>query len=350
MKATAVTKIGYLTDPDESKRGKIGLIDLKEPEMSDYDVKIKVAYCAICGSDPHTAEGAFGTDVPIPLGHETSGVIAALGKNATVKGLKVGDRVAGNFVHFCGTCEACQSGQQNYCTYRFGGQNTGMSEYVIWHESQVYKLPENVSLKEGCILEPLSVAVHAADRISPKVGDRVVIFGGGPIGQLILQVLNLYGATSLTMVEPIADRREQALKFGAKHVIDPINQDVVEEALRITGGLGFDAAVDVSGSPAAVVKLPPVTTRGGVILYGAMYPVNYEMPLNLFDYCYRNELTIKGLFLSPYAFPRSVQLLERIDLAPFIKTVFPLDQVVEAFDAHLTGKQLKVLIRCNDLD
>lgn len=350
MIAAAVTKIGSLTDPDESKRGEVGLIDYPIPELGDYDVQIKVAYCAICGSDPHTAEGAFGTDVPITLGHETSGVITALGKKALVKGLSVGDRVAGNFVHFCGTCYYCQNDQQNFCSGGDRKANTGMSEYVVWHESQVYKLPEGVSLREGCILEPLSVAVHAADKIAPKVGNRVVIFGGGPIGQLTLQVLNLYGATSLTLVEPNALRREQALKFGAKHVIDPIGSNVVDEALRITNGLGFDIAVDVSGAPSAVVNLPQVTSNGGRILYGAMYPTDYEMPINLFKYFYRKEMSFSGLFLSPYTFPRAVQLLERIELAPFIETVFPLDRITEAFDAHLGGKQLKVLIRCNDLD
>ena len=350
MKAAAVTKIGSLTDTDVSKRGKIELIDFPQPELGEHDVKIKVAYCAICGSDPHTAEGAFGPNVPITLGHETSGIIEELGKKATIKGLKVGDRVAGNFLHFCGTCYYCQNSQQNFCVNAGGRPNTGMSEYVIWNENQVYKLPEKVSLREGCILEPLSIAVHAADRISPKVGNRIIIFGGGPIGQLTLQVLNLYGATSLTLVEPIAQRREQALNFGAQYVIDPTSQNVIDEALRITGGLGYDVAVDVSGSPAAVVNLPPVTANGGLILYGAMYPTNYEMPLNLFNYCYRKELTISGLFLSPYTFPRAVQLLERVDLAPLIATVFPLDQIGEAFSAHLSGKQLKVLIRCNNLD
>jgi len=170
MKTAAVTKIGKLNDPDLAKRGKIELIDFPEPELGDFDVKIKVAYCAICGSDPHTADGAFGPDVPIPLGHETSGVIAALGKKATVKGLKVGDRVAGNFLHFCGTCYYCQNTQQHFCTNIGNKPSPGMAEHVVWHESQVFKLPDDISLKAGCILEPLSIAVHAADKISRKWG------------------------------------------------------------------------------------------------------------------------------------------------------------------------------------
>ncbi|MCL2124579.1 MAG: alcohol dehydrogenase catalytic domain-containing protein [Oscillospiraceae bacterium] len=350
MKTAAVTKIGNLRDPDISKRGKIELIDFEPHELGDEDVKIKVAYCAICGSDPHTAEGSFGPHVPQPLGHEISGVIEALGKNATKKGFKIGDHVAGNFLQFCGTCYYCQNGQQNFCRSMPRRQNPGMSDHVMWHESQVYKLPDGVSLRQGCILEPLSVAVRAADKVSAKAGQRIAISGGGPIGQLILQVLRLQGATSLTMIEPIAQRRELATKFGAQYVIDPVAQNVEEEAMRITDGFGFDIVCDVSGAPAAVGALPAITAKGGTLLYGAMYPVGYMMPFDLFTYMYRNELTITGLFLSPYTFPRAVQLIPHIDLAPFIEKAFPLDQVAEAFDVHLSGEYLKVLIRCNDLD
>ena len=350
MKTAAVTKIGNLRDPDESKRGKIELIDIEGNEVGDEDVKIRVAYCAICGSDPHTAEGAFGFDVPQTLGHEISGVVVELGKNATKKGLKVGDYVAGNFVQFCGGCYYCQNEQQHFCECVPPRRNPGMSDNVVWHESQVYKLPDGVSLRQGCMLEPLSVALRASDRVHAKAGSRVAISGGGPIGQLILQVLRLQGATSLTMIEPIEQRRNFAKSFGAQHVIDPVSESVEEEAMRITDGRGFDIVCDVSGAPAAVGALPAITAKGGTLLYGAMYPVGYKMPLDLFTYCYRNELTITGLFLSPYTFPRAVQLMPHIDLEPFIAKVFPLDQVAEAFDVHMTGEFLKVLIRCNDLD
>ena len=225
-----------------------------------------------------------------------------------------------------------------------------MSEYVIWHESQAYKLPEGVTLRQGCMLEPLSIAVRASDKVQANAGSRVAVSGGGPIGQLVLQVLRLQGATSLTLIEPIDPRREQGKAFGAKHVIDPINQSVYEESMRITGGLGFDIVCDFSGIPSAAEILPSITAKGGSLLYGAMYPVGYKMPLDLFTYCYHNELTISGMFLSPYTFPRSVQLLSNIDLDPFIVKSFPLEQVAEAFDTHMTGEYLKVLIRCNDLD
>ena len=350
MKVAAVTKIGKLNDKDISKRGQVDLIDIAEPEMGDEDVKIKVAYCAICGSDPHVAEGAFSFDVPQTLGHEISGVVEAVGSKVYKKGIKVGDRVAGNFLHFCGTCYYCQNNQQQFCQFAGERKAPGMTEYVIWHESQVYKLPDSVSLRQGCMLEPLSVAVRAADNVNPKVGGRVAISGGGPIGQLILQVLSIYGATSLTLIEPIEKRRELGISFGAEYVIDPINENVIDRAMEITKGLGFDTVIDVSGAPAAVVNLPNITAKGGTLLYGAMYPKDYEMPLNLFQYCYHNDLTIKGLFLSPYTFPRALQLLEHINLEPFIEKSYPLTEIKEAFDMHMSGEYPKILIKCNDLD
>ncbi|MCL1830966.1 MAG: alcohol dehydrogenase catalytic domain-containing protein [Oscillospiraceae bacterium] len=350
MKVAAVTKIGKLNDNDPQKRGEVDLIDVAEAELGEEDVKIRVAYCAICGSDPHVAEGAFSFNVPQTLGHEISGIVEEIGSKVYKKGIKIGDRVAGNFLHFCGTCYYCQNNQQQFCMYAGERKAPGMGEYVIWHESQVYKLPDSISLRQGCMLEPLSIAVRAADNVNPKVGSRVAISGGGPIGQLILQILHMYGATSLTLIEPIENRRVLGLSFGAQYTIDPINQNVVEEALKITDGLGFDVVIDVSGVPSAAVILPAITAKGGTLLYGAMYPKEYEMPLNLFEYCYHNDLTIKGLFLSPYTFPRALALLEYINLEPFIEKSYPLEDVKEAFEMHMSGKYPKILIKCNNLD
>jgi len=350
MKAGAIIKTGRLNDPDESKRGVVGLVDIDDPVIADDEVLIKVGYCSICGSDPHALEENPGRPLPRPFGHEVSGVIAELGKNATVKGLKVGDRIAGNFRHTCGVCYYCQMGQPHFCTGAFRpgrAPRPGMAPYLVWNESQVFKLPDEVSLKKGCLLEPVSIAVRVGDKVANQIGVRTLVSGGGPIGQLALQILKFQGGTSLTMVEPIADRRELAKRFGAKHTIDPINQDVVEEAMRITNGLGFDVAVDVSGIPAAADKLPPLMARGGTLMYGAMYPGDYEMPFNLLEFMYRKDLTLTGLFLSPHTFPRSVQLMENLDLDPFIEASFPLEEISEAFNVHMSGKYPKVVVNCN---
>lgn len=349
VETVAVTRIGSMTAPDAGQRGAVGVVTFPADPVGPEDVRITVAYAAICGSDPHLAEGFFGTDVPIGLGHEISGVVAELGPGVRRTDLKVGDRVSGNFVRFCGACQPCQDGRQQFCENLHEYNRPGMARSVVWHESQVYRLPESVSLLKGCLLEPTSVAVRIADKTRIRPGDRVAVCGGGPIGQLSLQLMHRYGATDLTLIEPIAERRELARRFGARHVIDPNSESLAERNGEITGGGGFDVVIDASGSRHAVAGLLDLAAPGGTVVYGAMYPEEYELPLNLSDYLYRKELTLTGVFVSPYTFPRAVRLLEELDLEPFLESVFDLQDAAEAFETHLGGTHPKVVIRCNRL-
>lgn len=347
MKTVAVTRIGSLRDPDENARGRVEVVDFPEQDLGPEDVRVRVAYSAICGSDPHLAEGYFGTDVPIGLGHELSGIVEALGERAHRNGLQVGDRVAGNFLRFCGTCRPCQEGKQQFCEHIQEYNRPGMAETITWHESQLYKLPDSVSLLKGCLLEPTSVAVRIADKTRVRVGDRVAIVGGGPIGQLTLQVMRMYGATSLTMIEPIAERREMAARHGAEFVIDPVAEDQFARTDEITDGRGYDVVIDASGSTRAVKGILDIAAKGGTVVYGAMYPAQFEMPLNLSDYLYLKELTLTGVFVSPYAFPRALQILPHLDVDELTAAVFDLDDASEAFAVHVSGVHPKVVIRCN---
>jgi (R,R)-butanediol dehydrogenase/meso-butanediol dehydrogenase/diacetyl reductase/L-iditol 2-dehydrogenase len=141
-----------------------------------------------------------------------------------------------------------------------------------------------------------------------------------------------------------------ALRHGAEHVIDPVGEGQDARAAEITGGRGYDVVIDASGSPRAVRGLLDLAAKGGTVVYGAMYPESFEMPLNLSDYLYLKELTLTGVFVSPYAFPRALQLLPQLDLDELTQAVFPLEQAVEAFETHVSGAYPKVVIRCNDLE
>ncbi len=349
MKQIQVVKIGSLKEKDETRRGKVKVVDVPMDPVGPNEVKIKVAYCAVCGSDPHLVEGIFGWEPPFGIGHELSGVIVELGEKATKKGLKMGDRVAGNFLHFCGTCYYCQNGQQQFCEYGEDSNKPGMSEYVVWNEAQVYKLPDNVSLAEGCLLEPVSIIIRIMDKVSPRFGGRILVSGGGPIGLLAVQALKKFGAANLTLSEPIKDRRDLALnKYKVDHVIDPLNEDFMQRSMEITDNRGFDVVIDCSGSVHAVTALPQITAKGGTLLYGAMYPNDYEMPLNIYKYCYMNELTISGFFVAPYAYPRASQSLSMFDLSDFTKKVFYIDDAEAAFEAQVSGEFMKILINCNE--
>jgi (R,R)-butanediol dehydrogenase/meso-butanediol dehydrogenase/diacetyl reductase/L-iditol 2-dehydrogenase len=346
MKMVSAVKIGNMKDEDPTRRGRVAVLDAPMPTLGEEDVKIKVAYCAICGSDPHVVGGIFGWEPPFGLGHEASGVVVELGAKATRRGLKIGDRVAGNFRRYCGTCYYCRNGQEQFCEN--ASEAPAMAEYMVWHESQIVKLPDDVSLKNGCLLEPVSIGVRVVDKTNMRIGGRVAVSGGGPIGLITLQLLKMFGATSLTMIEPNPQRRALAEKFGAEHLIDPTCQNAEEEGLRITGGLGYDLVLEISGAPSAAETAVKLVANAGRMIFVAMYPNDYEMPLNLYRYCYRKEIEITGSFVAPYAFPRSAQILSRMDLDDFTDTVYDIDDAEEAFGAHLSGKHPKVLIRCNE--
>ena len=349
MKSLAVIRPGNLRDKNPETGCILDVIEKEEPQIcGPTEVKIKVAYCAICASDPHVALNIFNRTPPYGLGHEISGVIVDMGSEVNTKGLKIGDRVAGNFLRACGRCYHCQNGHPEFCQHAIDeGVAPGFAEYVIWDESQVWKIPDDMTLRKACLLEPTSIAVRAADRTELKVGQRVAIQGGGPIGLLCAQMLKMKGATDLTVIEPKEYRRNLALKYGADHVIDPTVTDVVEESKRITNGLGFDVIIEITGVPAIADMPLKIAAEGGTILYIAMYDDGYAMTVPMTDVFYDRNLTLTATKVAPYCFPRAVQILSRMDLDDFSGASFPLTEARAAFDAFLTGDHLKVIINCN---
>ena len=359
MKQLQVMKTGDLRSKDPAQRPVLEVVDTKvkplardaeSSPLAPNEVRIKVAYCAICGSDPHTIGGFFGWPTPFSIGHEISGVIVEMGSAAgrSGKGLKVGDRVAGNFLGHCGECYYCQNGQEQFCPHAEEYNSPGFSQYIIWTEGQVYKLPDDVTLKQGCLLEPTAIICRAMDKINMQYGSRVAICGGGPIGLLALQAVKIQGGLKVTLIEPIEQRRELAKKFGADYVIDPVKQNLKEEADKITDGKGYDIVIDFSGSKYAVEPLPSIVAKCGYLLYGAQYPNDYCMPLNLTQALYHNEITMSGMFVAPYCYPRAIQMIGKYNLEEFTSQVYSLDDAQAAFDAQVSGKYVKIIIRCND--
>ena len=350
MKSLVVSRPGSLRDKNPETKGIIEIIEKPEPQVcGPTEVKIKVAYCAICASDPHVAENIFGRTPPYGMGHEISGVIVEMGSEVNTKGLKVGDRVAGNFLRACGRCYHCQNGHPEFCTHAIDeGAAPGYAEYVVWDESQVWKIPDDMPLRKACLLEPTSIAVRVADRTELKVGQRVAIQGGGPIGLLCAQMLKMKGATDLTVIEPREDRRNYALKFGADHVIDPTVTDVVEECKRLTGGLGYDVVIEITGVPSIATLPLKIAADGGTVMYIAMYDNDFAMSVPMTDTFHNRNLTLTATKVAPFCFPRAVQILSRMELEDFSPISFPLVEAEKAFDTFFTGEYLKVLICCNE--
>ena len=347
MKTVAVTR---WADKEIGDKGKIEVVDFPMPVVGPTDVLVKVAYCSICGSDPHIlASGkAIGWKTPFGLGHETSGIVAELGPKATISGLKVGDRVCCQFFKACGVCINCRHGRESACLSMADGCAPGMAEYIVCDEQQVFKIPDTLPLEEACLVEPLAIAVRAIETAKIPEGGTVAISGGGSLGLMILQLAKLSGASTVTVIEPMEEKLKLAAQLGADYCINPRTDDVMAEAMKITGDYGFSSVIESSGAPAATKPAMAILAPGGTAVMFAMYPTDYEMPLNLFQDIYWNEKTVTGFFNSSFhTFPQSLALMPKVNMKALIHKVFPLDDAVAAFEAQATGKYAKILIKCS---
>ena len=146
---------------------------------------------------------------------------------------------------------------------------------------------------------------------------------------------------------PRADRRAFARKFGADHVIDPTTTDVVAECARLTGGLGYDVVIEITGVP-AIAGIPlRIAADGGTIMYIAMYDDGFALSVPMTATFHNRNLTLRATKVAPFCFPRAVQVLSRMDLEDFMPISFPLDEIDRAFETFFTGDYLKVLVNCN---
>jgi 2-desacetyl-2-hydroxyethyl bacteriochlorophyllide A dehydrogenase len=328
--------------------GIIQMEEVPEPEMKPNEVKVKIAYAGLCGTDPENLAQTFGLMPPEAykgariLGHEASGTIAAIGGSVKNK-FKVGQRVAMNFRSACGSCYYCQNGMEHYCRTAEGASGC-FAEYAVYPESAIYPLSDDITLEAGAMLEPVSVAVHAIDQAKVTTGSSVAICGGGPIGLLCLEMALKAGAAKTMLSEPIAEKRALAKKLGADVVVDPLSEDIEAVGKKLTDGRGFNTVIDASGNVKAAKQCINLADNCGTILWAAVYGKDVEIPVSPFI-MYAKELTITSTFVSPYSFPRALAMLPKLELKSLITDIVPLKDIQKAFEMHKKGKSIKILIK-----
>ncbi len=321
--------------------------EVPDPEVGEDRVKVKIAYCGLCGTDPENLEGRFGLMPPEVykqdriIGHEACGTIAEVGQNVTQ--FKVGQRVAMNFRSSCGACYYCQNGMEHYC-HLGDGASGSFAEYAVYPESAVYPIPDDMDFETAAMLEPVSVAVHAIDQARVRTGSSIAICGGGPIGLLCLEVALKAGAARAMVSEPIKEKRELALKLGADIAVNPFEEDIIEAGKKLTDGRGFDTVIDASGNINAAKQAIYLADNCGTILWAAVYGKDAEIGVPPF-LMYAKELTITSTFVSPYSFPRALNLLSKLEVKPLITHIIALKDIKQAFELHKSGKSIKILIK-----
>lgn len=315
-----------------------------DPVPGEGEVLVEVEACGICGSDLH----AYKTGMYAPgliIGHEFSGMVKAVGLGVTR--FKPGDKVTANSGLGCGQCFLCRSGKENLCekSFRLGVTEDGaMAEMVKVPEASLYHIPDSLPVKEACLTEPFSIALHGLDQSQFRPGDRVVIIGAGSIGLCLLQVLKLAGAGAVWVTEPNAFRADIARQFGADLVLNPQKTNPFSVLSDLTSGMMPDIVFECVGLPETVAQAPGLVRRGGQVVILGICDQAVEMDfLNVIS----NELDIQTAYYSRASdFEKAIHFMAKGSLraGPLITSQVPLERVKESFESLLSPDSSHVKI------
>ncbi|ODQ81220.1 hypothetical protein BABINDRAFT_160605 [Babjeviella inositovora NRRL Y-12698] len=337
--------------------GEIVIENRPVPKLQDsHYVKIAIKKTGICGSDvhyyTHGSIGPFVVKNPMVLGHESAGIVVEIG--ADVQNIQVGDRVAVEPGVPSRYSDEYKSGNYNLCpcmvfaaTPPYDGT---LARFYTVPEDFVVKLPDHVSLEEGALVEPLSVAVHATRIAKVTFGDRVAVYGAGPVGLLIAATAKAYGATEVLVIDVFDNKLELARTLGATHTYNSggdrglSEADLVAKQLAALNGIPPNVVFDASGAEPCIRAGINLIKAGGTYVQVGMGKDDVNFPLTVMG---TKELTVRGLFRYSYDdYKMAVKLVSenRVDVKKLITHRVKFDDAVKAFELVRDGKAVKCII------
>jgi alcohol dehydrogenase/L-iditol 2-dehydrogenase len=328
--------------------GDVELREVPEPELQPGTVLVAARAVGVCGSDIHMWRNGQSWDValPVTLGHETAGVIAAVADDVT--GWQVGDRVVcETAASICGVCALCRTGRYNLCPDRqgYGALRDGAFGELLLAEPRVlHRIPDGVSFEQAAMTEPFAVAYNAlVERASVTPGDLVVIQGAGAIGALSLLVAKLRGAgTTVVLGTPVdVERLAKLRELGADHTVDVTVDDPAELIRSLGDGLGADLVVDATGVSIALKQgLELVRPFGAIAKVGwGPQPLGFSL-----DPLVAKAVTLYGSFSHTWTtWERVLSLFASgdLDTSKVLGGVYELAEWERAFADMESGRNIK---------
>ena len=321
--------------------------DTADPKVNADEVLIRVHACGLCGTDLHIHIGEFGPRFPLIPGHEFTGQIAELG--ADVSGFSIGQRVVANSNTVCGTCFYCQRGDRLLCENldAYGVTlNGGFAEYLKIKADRVFAI-QNLSAREAVMVEPTACAVHGTEVLDAKPGSDVLLFGAGPTGQVLAQLIKLNGAARLVVAAPAGPKLDLVARLAADEVVpmDRQNNEVHRKRLQELSPKGFDYVIEATGAPAVCQEALSFVRRRGTLLVYGVYPENASVRFKPFD-LFRGEISIKGSFAQLDSFPRALAYLEsgRVQVKEIVTEEVPLAEFQQTLDLAWARKGIKTAL------
>ena len=328
---------------------RLEIATIKKPVSKNGSVIIKVKACGICGSDLHYFEA--GEPLELIMGHEFAGEVVDPGDRSD---LKVGDRVTGLPISPCLECEACKTGNVQYCAKTWQDavglsltNSGGLAEYLSCRSDMVKKIPDKVTFQDATLVEPSAVSLHAINLANIKVGDKVLIIGGGIIGLMAAEFAKLNGASYIALMETNMKRARKALKYGViNEIFNASDSNVISKALKKTNG-GYDKVIECCGNQYAVSEaIMSVKPGGTIVLVGvSMTPISVPMVASVM-----REVTMKGAIAYTEAeFETCIELIEKkiINVHKYIDKRVNLENVQEAYLDLISGKtdNIKIIVK-----
>jgi (R,R)-butanediol dehydrogenase/meso-butanediol dehydrogenase/diacetyl reductase len=337
-------------------RQDLRLEDVPEPAAGPDDVKLRVLFAGICGSDLHEyyAGPVFtrvdephpltGVTNPVVFGHELCGEVVEVGEG--VDRVAVGDLVAVEPLETCGRCVYCRSGAYNLCPFRavhgYTRRGGALSEFTVVKSAMAHRLPKGLTPEQGALVEPMTVGLHAAKRTLAEPGQTVAVHGAGPIGIGVLLALRARGVETIVS-DPSPERRAAVAALGVGHVLDPREGEIAEAVLELTGGLGAAASVDAAGVPAALAAALESTAVDGTVVIVAVPLQPLELPVPLFR---RREVRLTMSAGPCGDFPEAIEAMARgaYPLDGWVTRIAFDDVVREGIEPLHRQEKMKVLV------
>jgi D-arabinitol dehydrogenase (NADP+) len=327
--------------------GRHVMADVPDPEPARGQVRLRTVLTGVCGTDRHLLAGGFMARYPLIPGHEIVGEIESLGEG--VQGLAIGEQVAADNTVLCGACEYCRRDQPLFCqNFTSLGVNApgGFAELVIVDAEKCFPL-DGVDPLVAVLTEPLACAIHGADVLGLRPGSDVLVFGAGPTGLLLSQLLLHGGAARLTVAAPSIHKLELARELGVDKTVRLERDDVAESLnrLRAISPSGFDVVVEATGAPAVLALCPELARPGGTVLVYGMAEAADRVSLSPYD-IFARELTIKGSFAQTHCFDRALLNLRtgRVRTNGIVSDVVPLERFGDALAAVASSQSIKAVV------
>lgn len=348
------------------KAGDIRVEDVPECQIDeDYDVKVKLHWCGICGSDLHEylmgpifipvgePHPVTGEAAPVIMGHEFSGEVVEVGPNVT--NVKPGDRVVVEPIVCDDTCPSCKAGKPNLCQnlgfHGLAGKGGGFAEYTTFRHKFVHKIPDTLPYDKAALVEPISVGYHSLEAGDFKPGMTAVVSGAGTIGLATIESLKAMGASKVFVIQRKSVRQEYAKNSGADAVLDPAECDVVAEVMRLTDGYGADIAFECTGAQACFDQEVAAVHAGGTVVVTSIWEKGVSFDLNAL--VIPEKKIVGSICYCGNDFDDVIRLMNegKIPANGFITKKVALDDIVSEGFETLTGpekkKQVKILVSAN---